>query len=121
MSDNEKPTTHHDPVGTRPGPVEDHLGDEPPHHGMSAGQYIASRFSSLKPPMSKLPNPFSLLRMLNGHHWAFFMVAFFAWVCGDLGLIHPLMPICVQWNTNADQPCTDLGCFRFLHRLADCQ
>ncbi|KAK7712688.1 Carboxylic acid transporter [Diaporthe eres] len=79
MSDNEKPTTDHGPADTRPGPVEDHLGDEPPHHGMSAGQYIASRFSSLKPPMSKLPNPFSLLRMLNGHHWAFFLVAFFAW------------------------------------------
>lgn len=77
MSDNEKATTEHVPPS---GPVEDHMGDEPPHHGMSAGQYITSRFSSLKPPMSKLPNPFSLIMMLNGHHWAFFMVAFFAWV-----------------------------------------
>lgn len=34
--------------------------------------------------MSKLPNPFSLLGMLNGHHWAFFLVAFFAWVRVDL-------------------------------------
>lgn len=84
MSDNEKPTTDHGPADSRPAPVEDHLGDEPPHHGMSAGQYIASRFSSLKPPMSKLPNPFSLLRMLNGHHWAFFLVAFSAWVREDL-------------------------------------
>jgi SHS family lactate transporter-like MFS transporter len=80
MSDNEKPTTDHAPVATRPAPVEEHLGDEPPHHGMSAGQYIASRFSSLKPPMSKLPSPFKLIMMLNGHHWAFFLVAFFAWV-----------------------------------------
>lgn len=83
MSDNEKPITDHGPATARPGPAEDHLGDEPPHHGMSAGQYIASRFSSLKPPMSKLPSPFSLLRMLNGHHWAFFLVAFFAWVRVD--------------------------------------
>lgn len=80
MSDNEKPTTDHVPVGTQSALAEEHLGDDPPHHGMSASQYIASRFSSLKPPMSKLPNPVKLIMMLNGHHWAFFLVAFFAWV-----------------------------------------
>ncbi|KAK9771753.1 putative Major facilitator superfamily domain-containing protein [Seiridium cardinale] len=51
----------------------------PPHHGMSAGKYVATRVSSLKPPMAKAPNPFRLLRMLNRHQWAFFFVAFFAW------------------------------------------
>lgn len=47
---------------------------------MSAGQYIRTRFTSLKPPMAALPNPFRLIAMLNGHQWAFFLVAFFAWV-----------------------------------------
>ncbi|POS69426.1 sugar transporter family protein [Diaporthe helianthi] len=80
MSDNEKPTTdHHGHVDTQPRPAEELFGDEPPHHGMSAGQYLASRFTSLKPPMSKLPNPLKLIMTLNGHHWAFFLVAFFAW------------------------------------------
>lgn len=52
----------------------------PPHHGMSAGEYIATRFTSLKPPMLDAPNPFRLLRMLNRMQWAFFLIAFFAWV-----------------------------------------
>lgn len=83
MSVHEKPTTEHGsashtpqaPIGVQGG------GDEPPHHGMSIGEYIATRFTSLKPPLTKLPNPITLIRELNGHHWAFFMVAFFAWVC----------------------------------------
>lgn len=46
---------------------------------MSTGRYIATRISSLKPPMNKAPNPFSLLRLLNAQQWLFFLVAFFAW------------------------------------------
>jgi MFS transporter, SHS family, lactate transporter len=52
----------------------------PPHHGMSPGRYLATRFSSLKPPMRKAPNPIRLVMMLNRHQWAFFGIAFFAWV-----------------------------------------
>lgn len=82
MSDNEKPTTDHVPgYGPQGSAAAGHAGDEPPHHGMSAGEYIRTRFTSLKPPMAKTPNPFRLLRMLTAHHWAFFGVAFFAWVC----------------------------------------
>lgn len=51
----------------------------PPHHGMSAGKYLATRVSTLKPAMAKAPNPWRLVRMLNRHHWAFFFVAFWAW------------------------------------------
>jgi hypothetical protein len=47
---------------------------------MSAGRYIATRFSTLKPPMHKAPNPIILLRSLNRQQWAFFAVAFIAWV-----------------------------------------
>lgn len=45
----------------------------------SAGNYLATRVSTLKPPMNKAPNPITLLRMLNRRQWAFFFVAFFAW------------------------------------------
>jgi SHS family lactate transporter-like MFS transporter len=61
--------------------TEHNANMHPPHHGMSTGKYLATRVSSLKPPMSKAPNPFRLMRMLNRHQWAFFFVAFFAWVC----------------------------------------
>lgn len=46
---------------------------------MSAGRYIATRISTLKPPMNKAPNPFKLLAMLNLQQWLFFLVGFFAW------------------------------------------
>lgn len=77
MSDSEKPT-----AGATEG-VDGgaYVADTPPHEGMSAVQYMRTRFTSLKPPMTKLANPFKLMRMLTGHHWAFFGVAFFAWVC----------------------------------------
>lgn len=81
MSGYEKPTAEHFPRNESQGSAGDvHVGDEAPHHGMSVGEYIRTRFTSLKPPMAKTPNPFKLLRMLTAHHWAFFGVAFFAWV-----------------------------------------
>jgi hypothetical protein len=46
---------------------------------MTAGQYIATRFSSLKPPMTPLANPFSLLAQLSTTNWLFFGVAFAGW------------------------------------------
>ncbi|THY92824.1 sugar transporter family protein [Aureobasidium pullulans] len=46
---------------------------------MSAGRYLATRISTLKPPMTKVRNPISLLRMLNTQQWLFFSVAFIAW------------------------------------------
>lgn len=57
-----------------------------PHEGMSPGQYVATRISSLKPPMLHVPNPIKLLRMLNSQQWAFFFVAFAAWVGSDYSL-----------------------------------
>jgi SHS family lactate transporter-like MFS transporter len=51
-------------------------------HKMSVGTYVATRFSSLKPPMNKAPNPIRLLMMLNTKQWLFFFVGFFAWVRG---------------------------------------
>lgn len=53
--------------------------DLPPHHGMSTGQYIATRFSSLKPAMAHAPNPIRIIASLNRRQWAFFSVAFIAW------------------------------------------
>ncbi|CAN8101938.1 unnamed protein product [Discula destructiva] len=77
MLDIEKPTTSHVPSEGAGGDA--HVADLPPYEGMGMAQYLGTRFSSLKPPMTKLTNPLKLVRMLNGHHWAFFGVAFFAW------------------------------------------
>jgi SHS family lactate transporter-like MFS transporter len=46
---------------------------------MSAGEYIATRATTLKPPMNQAPNPIKLLMMLTRKQWAFFAVAFIAW------------------------------------------
>ena len=95
MSEHEKPTADHGPATYTPqAPIGSQGGDEPPHHGMGIGEYIATRFSSLKPPMTKLPNPITLLGQLNRHHWAFFMVAFFAWVC--VALLSWFQPVLIQ-------------------------
>ena len=46
---------------------------------MSVGTYIATRISTLKPPMNKAPNPLKLLAMLNLQQWLFFLVGFLGW------------------------------------------
>ncbi|KAJ5895311.1 hypothetical protein N7495_007002 [Penicillium taxi] len=46
---------------------------------MSIGEYAATRITTLKPPMTHLANPITLLRMLNARQWAFFAVSFWAW------------------------------------------
>lgn len=51
---------------------------EPKRH-MSIARYAATRITTLKPPMEKVQNPFSLLRLLNFQQWMFFLVAFLAW------------------------------------------
>lgn len=61
--------------------AHDEYDDRAPHERMTAGEYVATRISSLKPPMLHVPNPIKLLRMLSAQQWAFFFVAFFAWVC----------------------------------------
>lgn len=51
----------------------------PMQEKMSAGRYMATRFTTLKPAMAKVQNPIALLRLLNLQQWMFFLVAFFAW------------------------------------------
>lgn len=46
---------------------------------MSAGRYLATRLSSLKPPMNAAPNPFKLLRLLSRTQWLFFLVGWLGW------------------------------------------
>ncbi len=77
MSDSEKAAAETAPNN---GAIARHDELPPPHQGMSAGEYIRTRFSSLKPPMHKAPNPFRLIMMLNRTQWAFFAVSFIAWV-----------------------------------------
>jgi len=46
---------------------------------MSAGRYLATRFSTLKPPMDKVENPITVLGLLSSKQWLFFFCAFVAW------------------------------------------
>lgn len=46
---------------------------------MSAGQYAATRISTLKPPGNIPPNPITVLRQLNWTQWQFFLVGFAGW------------------------------------------
>ena len=55
------------------------LGSGQPHEKMSAGRYLATRFSTALPTFDKVENPFKLLALLNLQQWLFFLVAFFAW------------------------------------------
>lgn len=52
---------------------------DPTDHHLSAGRYLATRITTLKPPLAKAPNPIRLLRMLDLQQWLFFFVAFIAW------------------------------------------
>lgn len=52
---------------------------ESSHGKMSIGRYLATRFSTLKPPMDRVDNPIKLLRMLNRKQWLFFLCAFIGW------------------------------------------
>lgn len=46
---------------------------------MTVGRYAATRFSTLKPPMDPVPNPFKLLALLNTQQWLFFLIGFIGW------------------------------------------
>jgi len=46
---------------------------------MSAGRYLATRLSTLKPPMDKVENPITVLGLLNTKQWLFFLCSFLAW------------------------------------------
>lgn len=42
---------------------------------MTAGRYLATRVTTLVPPMNKAPNPFKALMLLNKQQWLFFFVS----------------------------------------------
>ncbi|KAG7388376.1 hypothetical protein PHYPSEUDO_012584 [Phytophthora pseudosyringae] len=50
-----------------------------PEENMSAGEYLKTRVTTLKPPMQKVENPFKTLRLLNRLQWMQFLIAFIAW------------------------------------------
>lgn len=80
---------------------------------MSIARYLATRLSTLKPPMNKAPNPFSTLGLLNRQQWLFVTVSF-------LGLTQPSKYISATYLPAADRLSRlDLGCIRFLHAFVD--
>lgn len=85
--------------------VHDDDGDAgAPYEGMSPSEYLKTRFSTLRPAMLDLPNPFKLLGLLSGMQWAFFAVAFMAWVSPPR-ISWP----CHLWS-DANTLSVDLGC-----------
>lgn len=47
---------------------------------LPVGEYLATRFTTLKPPIQhRPPNPISVLRLLNRKQWFSFLVAFAGW------------------------------------------
>ncbi|KAL8965113.1 MAG: hypothetical protein Q9183_004020 [Haloplaca sp. 2 TL-2023] len=53
--------------------------DAPPESRMGIGRYLATRLSTLKPPMAKAPNPLKVLALLNLQQRLFFLCASIAW------------------------------------------
>jgi SHS family lactate transporter-like MFS transporter len=45
-----------------------------PDEHMGIARYLATRLSTLKPPMNKVSNPFSALMLLNKQQWLFVIV-----------------------------------------------
>lgn len=42
-------------------------------------KYIPGRVTSLRPPRTKLRNPWAIVRLLDGHQWAMFGIGFVSW------------------------------------------
>lgn len=59
----------------------DEEGPPPPStgHNMSIARYFATRIPTLKPPMDRIENPFTVLAMLSFKQWMYFLVAFLGW------------------------------------------
>ena len=70
-------------MASKPGATKELRAESPSeqsdHKKMSVGRYLATRVTTLRPPMNKIANPFSTLALLNLQQWMFFLVAFVAW------------------------------------------
>lgn len=76
----------------------DAVHESHPPAEMSAAEYAKTRFSTLKPPMNKAPNPFKLLAMLNTKQWLFFLVAFLAWVSHNAPFAKSVANLMQSWD-----------------------
>ncbi|KAF2227588.1 major facilitator superfamily domain-containing protein [Elsinoe ampelina] len=47
---------------------------------MTVGEYIRTRFTTLKPAMKPVRNPIAVMRLLNKEQWLFFIAGFLAWM-----------------------------------------
>jgi SHS family lactate transporter-like MFS transporter len=77
MSDDKHHDAHNERVLERE-PV-DMRGASEPGGTMGIGTYLATRLTTLKPPMERVENPIKLLGLLNVKQWLFFWCAFIAW------------------------------------------
>lgn len=90
-------------------PVAQRQYESPEPERMTIMEYITSRISTLKPPMEKVENPFTLLAMLNTQQWLFFSVRLSSFITQII-----LLTRCSGWFS-----CMDLGRFRFLYCFFD--
>lgn len=49
------------------------------YSGRQIARYVPSRVTSLKPPRSKLTNPWTIVRSLDKHQWSMFLVGWLSW------------------------------------------
>ncbi|EER45433.1 sugar transporter [Histoplasma capsulatum H143] len=64
-------------------------------------RYCASRISSLKPPETKLRNPYHIIRELNRQQWLFFSAGFFSWTWAGVDFF--VVSLCVTEIAQAFQ------------------
>ncbi|KAJ5613345.1 sugar transporter family protein [Penicillium lagena] len=73
---------------------------------MTIGRYMAARFTTLKPPMDKVINPITALRMLTASQWACFLCAWSAWTMESLDFfcVSLLVPeLAVEFNQSSSK------------------
>ncbi|QSS64335.1 sugar transporter [Histoplasma capsulatum] len=64
-------------------------------------RYCASRISSLKPPETKLRNPYHIIRELNRQQWLFFSAGFLSWTWAGVDFF--VVSLCVTEIAQAFQ------------------
>jgi len=49
------------------------------YSGGQIARYIPGRITTLKPPRSKLTNPWTIIRSLDSHQWSMFLIGWLSW------------------------------------------
>jgi hypothetical protein len=83
---------------------------------MGIGKYLATRFTTLKPPMDKVENPFTLLASLNTKQWLFFFCAFIAWTWDAFDFFTVSLTVRNECRCESDCNANDCRCLTWPKR-----